>query len=489
MRRRALPNDDDRAGLVDDAFSVAYSESAASSVLADYNVPLSFARQLKHEQAYAVWSPALSHVSRILRLLGGQPTACVDASRQFFLDMIDTQVTALGLEAKAGDDHLKKLLRARLAGAAVVHGHPATVEEAKRIFANATRMAGLGPDEQSTVLKAVVRWGTEADFAEVKRRYLAATFAAEKKRLMYALAAARATKLIDEVLNMAIGEAVRAQDTVSLLAAVARYDEGRARAFTFIQQNWKLLDARYGSGGFALTRLVLTASHFYTQEKLDEVAAFFQGHPVPAAARAVARAEEEVGGAVAWVKEHAGAVCKWFTVNSSNRDTQNYKMSAGIQTARSDEIMVTRAHGTCVSEVERPLRWGADRATADTICCFNRMYAERSGSWEQTSFLRDQTEAGSGGGGGVTTFYDSVTGKALFRAPVGRTWEAFVEESRAHGWPSFRDAEVVTKSIRVLEDGEVVSVDGTHLGHNLPDEAGNRYCINLVSVAGWPGVP
>ena len=32
--------------------------------------------------------------------------------------------------------------------------------------------------------------------------------------------------------------------------------------------------------------------------------------------------------------------------------------------------------------------------------------------------------------------------------------------------------------------GETVSVDGTHLGHNLPDDAGNRYCINLVSVAG-----
>jgi peptide methionine sulfoxide reductase MsrB len=27
---------------------------------------------------------------------------------------------------------------------------------------------------------------------------------------------------------------------------------------------------------------------------------------------------------------------------------------------------------------------------------------------------------------------------------------------------------------------------GTHLGHNLPDKSGSRYCINLVSVAGNP---
>ena len=43
---QALP-DDDRAGLVDDAFSVAYSEPSSSAVYADYNVPLSFAHRLK----------------------------------------------------------------------------------------------------------------------------------------------------------------------------------------------------------------------------------------------------------------------------------------------------------------------------------------------------------------------------------------------------------------------------------------------------------
>ena len=65
--------------------------------------------------------------------------------------------------------------------------------------------------------------------------------------------------------------------------------------------------------------------------------------------------------------------------------------------------------------------------------------------------------------------------------------------------------------MRCLENGEAVSLDGTHLGvlhystpdlarpgkltscscschlgHNLPDRTGNRYCINLVSVAGSP---
>ena len=46
--------------------------------------------------------------------------------------------------------------------------------------------------------------------------------------------------------------------------------------------------------------------------------------------------------------------------------------------------------------------------------------------------------------------------------------------------PSFRDEEVVWDNVRVLKgSGETVSLDGTHLGHNLPDRAGNRYCFQL----------
>ena len=80
----------------------------------------------------------------------------------------------------------------------------------------------------------------------------------------------------------------------------------------------------------------------------------------------------------------------------------------------------------------------------------------------------------------------AVSGKPLFVAPVGRSFEEFARESDSHGWPSFRDQEVVWENMRILPDGESVSVDGTHLGHNIPDRAGNRYCINLVSIAGRP---
>merc|ERR1712216_851045 len=125
-----------------------------------------------------------------------------------------------------------------------------------------------------------------------------------------------------------------------------------------------------------------------------------------------------------------------------------------------EDIMKPKAHGTSATPVQKDLRWNCDA---------------------QTAFLKEESEAS-----GEISFYDSNTGNELFTAPKGRSFEQFVKESRVHGWPSFRDDEVNWDYVRVLPDGEAVSVDGTHLGHNLPDKNGNRYCINLVSVAGRP---
>ncbi len=44
---------------------------------------------------------------------------------------------------------------------------------------------------------------------------------------------------------------------------------------------------------------------------------------------------------------------------------------------------------------------------------------------------------------GEVTHYDSVTGIPLFIAPRGRSFEEFDAESKAHGWPSFRDDEMI----------------------------------------------
>lgn len=148
-----------------------------------------------------------------------------------------------------------------------------------------------------------------------------------------------------------------------------------------------------------------------------------------------------------------------------------------------DSIMDPKAHGTSNLPVQDDLLYGVSKKLADRICNFNRHFAESGGYFQSTNWQETVLEAK----GQPVTFYDSVTGKPLFVAPIGRTPEDLIQESVTHGWPSFRDQEVVWENVRVLRSsGETVSADGTHLGHNLPDRRGNRYCINLVSIAGRP---
>ena len=148
-----------------------------------------------------------------------------------------------------------------------------------------------------------------------------------------------------------------------------------------------------------------------------------------------------------------------------------------------EELMRPKAHGTCSQSVQRTLRWGCDRETADRICCYNRHYAEPSKYYcsEPRTFVQEMVNSKD-----PIVFCNSITGEPLFVAPIGRTRAEFLQESYAHGWPSFRSEEVVWDSVRCLPDGEVVSTSGAHLGHNIPDDDGHRFCINLCSIAGVP---
>merc|ERR1712224_460222 len=57
-----------------------------------------------------------------------------------------------------------------------------------------------------------------------------------------------------------------------------------------------------------------------------------------------------------------------------------------------EDIMKPKAHGTSATPVQKDLRWNCDAQTADRICNFNRHYAEFAGYWEQTSFLKEESE-------------------------------------------------------------------------------------------------
>ena len=67
--------------------------------------------------------------------------------------------------------------------------------------------------------------------------------------------------------------------------------------------------------------------------------------------------------------------------------------------------------------------------TFSLLLFFERHFAEMGGYFQSTTFEETVMNAKE-----PITFYDSVTGKPLFVAPVNRSAEQFIAESKVHGW-------------------------------------------------------
>lgn len=126
-----------------------------------------------------------------------------------------------------------------------------------------------------------------------------------------------------------------------------------------------------------------------------------------------------------------------------------------------------------------------NESLAEAVCCDKRTLtvAEPQGLFEAP----DINLFGAINKSKVTTFYDSVCGLPLFKAPVNRSFQDFFDDTNEHGWPSFRTGEVALQNVIVdAATGEVKSSCGTHLGSFMKDEKGDRWCIDLSCIAGNP---
>lgn len=182
--------------------------------------------------------------------------------------------------------------------------------------------------------------------------------------------------------------------------------------------------------------------------------------------------------------------------------------SISAQSASGEVLMLTEAESpsrppkqfdTCGAAVQNNLRYNISTRMADSgafpipgetlataVCCDSRLkpYAEPQFLFEAPDIqLFSKLDTSSG----VTTFYDSVCGLPVFKAPIGRTLADFQADTTEHGWPSFRTAEIVAENIITDKNTTfVTSKCGTHLGSYLPDSKGSRWCIDLSCVSGNP---
>ncbi|XP_063226837.1 puromycin-sensitive aminopeptidase isoform X2 [Bacillus rossius redtenbacheri] len=285
----------DRLGLLDDLFAMV--QAGHTPTVEALKLMQAFAG----ETNYTVWSSISNCLSKISLLLSH--TDFDDLFKVYGRRLVANVGRRLGWDPSEKESHLDTLLRALTIDRLCVFEDEAMITEAHRRFsAHLSGKMLLPADLRFAVYKAVLAKGNEDTYTTMLRLYREADLHEEKDRISRALGAIKDVSLLKKVLQFAMSDEVRSQDTVFVIISVAMSKLGRRLAWEFVKEHWEELMNRY-QGGFLLARLVkYSTENFASEERAREVEEFFEEHRSPGAERTVQQSCETIRLNAAWLE-------------------------------------------------------------------------------------------------------------------------------------------------------------------------------------------
>ncbi|XP_047517240.1 puromycin-sensitive aminopeptidase [Pieris napi] len=285
----------DRLGLLDDCFAFVQAGHAHT------NESLKLMEAFSNESNFTVWSSLANCLSKLTVLFSH--TALDKPLKNYGRKLFASVTKRLGWDAQEKESHLDTLLRSLVLNKMISFEDPDTIKEAKRRFEK--HLSGemqLPADLRSACYRAVLAEADEATFERFLHLYRAADLHEEKDRISRALGAVKDPALLNKVLNFAISDEVRSQDTVFVIVSVAVSRNGRDLAWNFFKDHWQEFMDRY-QGGFLVARLVKsTTENFASEASAREIEEFFATHRSPGTERSVQQALETVRLNAAWLR-------------------------------------------------------------------------------------------------------------------------------------------------------------------------------------------
>ena len=301
---RALPATD-RLGIQNDAFAL------SRAGLLPVTRFLALAESYQDETDASVWSDLATNLREIESLISDEPY--LGAYHAFGRRLFGPAAQRSGWEARPGEGHLDSLARSTVLSQAGVYGDPEIVAQAQELFdAYQLNPANVRPDLRGVVFSLVAQSGDRAVYDRMWELERAAELHEEKIRLLVSMARFQQEELLRETLDRSLTDDVRLQDTIFVVSAVAANNRGRNLAWEFLKEQWDEFDRRYGGGGFGLMRLVAITNAFTTNEQRNDVEAFFEAHPTPAAERTIRQALERMALNVAWLDRNRDELALYF---------------------------------------------------------------------------------------------------------------------------------------------------------------------------------
>ncbi|XP_063014050.1 LOW QUALITY PROTEIN: glutamyl aminopeptidase [Melospiza melodia melodia] len=296
----------DRAGILDDAFSL------ARPGLVSYTVPLELTKYLGKERDYLPWNRAISAVTYLANMLEDDQTL-YPLFQQYFSNLVKPTVEELGWEDSG--DHLQRLLRASVLDFACSMNDSESLNSASQLFNRWLQGETIPANLRLIVYRyGMQNSGNETSWNYMFDKYQKTSLAQEKEKLLYGLASVRNITLLDRYLKYIYNTSlIKSQDVFTVLRYISYNTYGKTMAWDWIRLNWQYLVDRFTINDRYLGRIVTIAQTFNTELQLWQVENFFEKYP-NAGAGEMPRSQtlEQVKSNIEWLKENKEEIQSWL---------------------------------------------------------------------------------------------------------------------------------------------------------------------------------
>jgi aminopeptidase N len=277
----------ERIGLLGDRWALVRAGRANVGEL------LSLIFSFKHDPDAAVLDTALSKVRAIETLIASDEDR--DRLNAILRRELEPVYTALGPPNKH-DSYDRQQLRAILFETLGDARDTAVLAQANQITARV--FSGSKPDKSLDPMFADAAIALAATTGD--DTYYAKTLALSKLDVdpglqsdaLRLLTHFVSPQFVNRTLDYDVSGEVRNQDSWILLAALLQQRETQQQTWDYIRHNWDKVRAQFTTNSGV--RIVAATSSFCTQQKRDEVAAFFAAHPVEASERTLAKSLDSI---------------------------------------------------------------------------------------------------------------------------------------------------------------------------------------------------
>ncbi|KAF1514260.1 Glutamyl aminopeptidase, partial [Eudyptula albosignata] len=309
----------DRAGILDDAFSL------ARPGLVNYSVALELTKYLRNETDYLPWHRVISSVTYLANMLEDD-TNLYPQFQKHFRYLVKPIVDQLHWNDSGG--HLERLLRASVLDFACSMNDTESLNNASQLFEQWLQ-GKTGKNIQVLFLYfsipanlrlLVYRYGmqnsgNESSWNYMFKKYQETSLAQEKEKLLYGLASVKNITLLDRwylkyIYNTSL---IKSQDVFTVLRYISYNTYGKTMAWDWIRLNWQDLADRFTINDRNLGRIITITQAFNTELQLWQMENFFEKYP-NAGAGELPRSQsiEQVKNNIEWLKVNKEEIRMWL---------------------------------------------------------------------------------------------------------------------------------------------------------------------------------